>query len=134
MTQPKLEPLIDDHRELLASARQLHDERYREGRHHVAAALRTRAGEIVTGINLEASVGPTDVCAEAVAIGTAATEGFDGVETIVAVCRGGEVLAPCGNCRQLISDFSNDATVIVPDDGEPKAVALAELLPRAVTR
>src|SRR6056297_1262091 len=90
-------------RELLQAARQLFERRYEPGRHHVAAALRTGSGEIVSGMNLEASVGPTDVCAEVVAIGRAATEGFKDIQAIVAVAEDDIILAPCGNCRQLIS-------------------------------
>ncbi len=135
MSEFKSRELTDPNRELLAAARELFERRYEPGRHHVAAALRTESGDIVTGMNLEASVGPTDVCAEVVAIGRAATEGLDDIESIVAVAEDDIILAPCGNCRQLISDFSTNPTVIVPDDeGQPVATKLDQLLPCAVGR
>jgi cytidine deaminase len=135
MVQIQSRDLTKSDCQLLEAARKLFERRYQPGRHHVAAALRTESGDIVTGMNLEASVGPTDVCAEVVAIGRAATEGFEDIESIVAVAEDDIILAPCGNCRQLISDFSTNPTVIVPgDEGQPVATKLDELLPCAVGR
>ena len=60
---------------------------------------------------------------------------LEDIESIVAVAEDATILAPCGNCRQLISDFSTNPTVIVPgDEGQPVATKLDQLLPCAVGR
>src|SRR5436305_10256377 len=122
---------------LIASATQAIKERYRDDWQEVGAAIRTRDGRVVTGINLDAYVGRGAVCAEAVAIGRALTEkGDQGIETIVAVrhpkpdepIREIAVVSPCGTCRELIHDYDAKARVIVPDKGRVAIVTIGELL------
>src|SRR3979409_108579 len=60
--------------------------RYRNDWQEVGAAMRTRDGRIVTGVNLDAYLGRMAVCAEAVALGRAITDmGETGIAPIVAV-------------------------------------------------
>src|SRR5258708_16071289 len=60
--------------------------RYRNDCQEVGAAMRTRDGRIVTGVNLDAYLGRMAVCAEAVALGRAITDmGETGRDTIVPV-------------------------------------------------
>lgn len=116
--------------------------RYRNDWQEVGAALRTRDGRIVVGVNLDAYVGRGAVCAEAVAIGTALTaEGDKGIETIVAVRHpkpgepgGVAVVSPCGACRELIHDYDAGARVIVPNGAEPAVTTIGELLPNKYRR
>lgn len=79
----------------------------------VGATVRAKSGKIYQGTNLEnASYGLT-VCAEMAALSTANTAGDLPTETI-AVVGGkvsspgsvvvGEVITPCGRCRQLIAE------------------------------
>ena len=71
---------------LIAAARDAIRQRYRNEWQEVGAALRTRDGRVITGVNIDAYLGRMAVCAEAVAIGRAITEAGDqGIETIVAV-------------------------------------------------
>ena len=114
---------------LIQIARDLIQRRFVEDRHHIAAALRTRSGAVFTGVHIEAYVGRVAVCGEAVAIGAAATAGDTDIETIVAVNELGDIVSPCGMCRELISDYSSTATVIIARGGQPVAVPVAELLP-----
>ena len=73
-------------RELIAAATAAIRDRYRDDWQEVGAALRTRAGKIFTGVNLDAYLGRMAVCAEAVALGRAVVDiGDAGIETIVAV-------------------------------------------------
>ncbi len=54
------------------------------------------------------------------------------IRAITAVCRGDDghpLLPPCGNCRQLIFDYSPDAAVILDLEGELVKVSVRELLP-----
>jgi cytidine deaminase len=116
--------------------------RYRDDWQEVGAALRTRDGRVVTGVNLDAYVGRGAVCAEAVAIGRALTEkGDNGIETIVAVRhpKPGEkgkiaVVSPCGACRELIHDYDARARVIVPGGKAPKVTTIGDLLPNKYRR
>lgn len=139
-----MSPLSPDDHALVDAARAAITARYRPDWHVVGAALRTRAGRVFTGVHLEANVGRIAVCAEAVALGRAATEAGDtDVDTIVAV-RHPEpdaadqtvrVVAPCGMCRELIGDYAPNARVLVPGpDGEPVARTVGELLPGKYAR
>ena len=119
-------------RELIRLARGVLRRRYRAGRHTVAAAVLGPSGRVYTGVNVEAcGYGP---CAEPIAIGAAFTNGETGIARIVAVKkRGGgyPVLSPCGNCRQLVVDYSPDALVILRDRGRTVRARAKDLLPGA---
>ena len=123
----------DDAR-LIEAARETLGRAYRPGRHTVGAAVRGGSGRIYTGVNVEAcGYGP---CAEPIAIGAAFTNGEREIAAIVAVYRRKDrypVLSPCGNCRQLVFDYSPDATVIFDDGGKVMKAAARELLPVAYT-
>ena len=120
--------------EIINVARELIAARFKEGYHHIAAALRTTSGRIYSGVHLEAYVGRIAVCAEAIAIGAAATAGDTSIETIVAVNELGEIVSPCGMCRELISDYSPEACVVVLRSGQPANVPVMELLPDKYSR
>jgi cytidine deaminase len=135
--------LSEKDQELIAAAIDAIRPRYRNKWQEVGAAMRTRDGRIVTGVNIDAYIGRIAVCAEAIAIGRAITEtGDHGIETIVAVRHPkpdepGDiaVVSPCGICRELIHDYDAKARVIVPDNGrEPKVVTIGELLPNKYRR
>ena len=128
---------------LIAAARDAIKQRYRNEWQEVGAALRTREGRIITGVNIDAYLGRMAVCAEAVAIGRAITEAGDqGIETIVAVRHPKPdepdqtiaVVSPCGSCREIIHDYDADARVIVPNGDEPSVATIAELLPNKYVR
>jgi len=128
---------------LIAAARKAISARYRNEWQEVGAALRTRDGRIITGVNIDAYLGRMAVCAEAVAIGRAITEAGDqGIETIVAVRHPKPdepdqtiaVVSPCGSCREIIHDYDARARVIVPNGDEPSIATIAELLPNKYVR
>jgi cytidine deaminase len=134
--------LGDKDKELIAAATKAIKSRYRDDWQEVGAALRTRDGRIVTGVNIDAYIGRIAVCAEAIAIGRAITEHGDaGIDTIVAVRHpkpdeAGEiaVVSPCGICRELIHDYDAKARVIVPNGKEPAIAGISELLPNKYRR
>lgn len=72
-------------------------------------------------------------CAEQVALGTAITEGQRDFTTIVAVRgeNGEEIIPPCGNCRQILSDYAPDCGVILDCDGTLAKMPARDLLPFA---
>ncbi|HEY0277055.1 MAG TPA: hypothetical protein VGC32_02180 [Solirubrobacterales bacterium] len=141
MSEPADLPLSPADSELVGAALELLRERAEPGRHEAAAALRTKAGAVHLGLHVESSIGRAAICAEGVAIGTAAAAGDTEIDTIVAVLDTGDggwrVVTPCGLCRELISDYAPEATVIDFDAGrdEPvQPVPVMRLLPGKTTR
>ena len=135
-------PLSPDDRALIEAASALIRKRYAVGRHHIAAALRTRSGRIFTGLHLDTYVGRASVCAEAVAVGKALAADDRDIVAIVSVRHPRpreankeiQVVSPCGTCRELLADFAPDCTVIVPVNGGLGRVSIAELLPNKYYR
>jgi cytidine deaminase len=129
--------------ELIELARAAIRKRYRNDWQEVGAALRTRSGEVVTGVNLDAYLGRMAVCAEGVALGRVITDlGEAGIETIVAVRhpkpseKNREILvvSPCGSCRELIWDYDRNARVIVPGENGVTVTSISSLLPNKYKR
>lgn len=116
--------------DIMREARLLADARYVPGRHSVFSVLRTKSGHVFKGAHVEAGNGRISLCAEAVAIGAAATAGDTDIEEIVAVTESGDIVPPCGMCRELISDYSPTATVIMEAGGKEERVPILDLLPR----
>ncbi len=95
--------------------------------HTVGAAIRGKSGKIYLGVNVYTLHG---ACAEQVAIGTAIANGEREFVSIVAVRgkEGKEILPPCGNCRQMLSDYMPECEVIISSNMK---VVAKELLPFA---
>ncbi len=94
----------------------------------VGAAARTTDGRIVTGCNVEnASYGLT-LCAECGLVGQLHLSGGGRLTEMVATDDQGQVLAPCGRCRQLLMEAGGpDLMVEMPDGIYP----VADLIPGA---
>jgi cytidine deaminase len=96
----------------------------------VGAAVLAAGGEIFAGCNVEnASYGLT-ICAERVAIGTAVAAGHKKILAVAVATSGG--YAPCGACRQVLSEFGPAMEVILIDADDPtrtRTTTLAALLP-----
>lgn len=133
-------PATPDDEALLQAASDLIRLRYAVGRHHIAAALRTRSGRIVTGLHLDTYVGRASVCAEAVAVGQAMATGAGSADPITAIVsvrhprpteqnQDIQVVAPCGICREMLRDFAPEARVLLRQDGRLQGYDPAELLP-----
>ncbi|MED4752956.1 cytidine deaminase [Brevibacillus choshinensis] len=125
--------------ELIEAAKQMIRARYKEGKHHVGAAVRTKSGKVYAAVNLEAYIGRVAVCAEAIALGKAISEGEDEFETIVAVLADEEgdarIVSPCGICRELISDYGQAIHVLLPQGQEEYSkTGILELLPAKYKR
>ncbi len=80
----------------------------------VGAALESTDGRVFSGCNVEnASFGLT-VCAERNALGAAIAAGARKFRRIAVVSRG--AAAPCGACRQVLSEFGIELEVLRADD------------------
>jgi len=130
--------LSEQDRELIKAAFDAIRANYVQGRHHVGAALRAGSGKVYAGVHLESP--GQDTCAEAVAVGSAATAGERKLACIVAVKRSGSnpdrpvVMSPCGICRELLYYYGPGMDVIVPTPDGPRKVAIGELLPIPYTQ
>src|SRR5262245_18467358 len=112
-------PITADDQALIDTAKSLIEQRYLEGRHHIASAVRGTSGKVYTGLHLDTYVGRASVCAEAVALGQAMASGEKGVQAIVSVrhprpreqhqdCK---VASPCGICREMLIDVAAGGVV-----------------------
>lgn len=95
----------------------------------VGAALLAESGEVFTGTNIEnASYGAT-ICAERTAILKAVSEGFREFKALAIFTKDGGF--PCGNCLQVISEFSPNIKIIIAKSAdEYKIYKLSDFLPK----
>ena len=98
----------------------------------VGAAVLTTDGDVFTGCNVEnASFGAT-ICAERCAVLKAISEGCTSFTKIAIVSSADTLTYPCGICRQFLSEFMEDGTVVLCDaDGNIKEYSLDSLRPFA---
>lgn len=100
--------------------------------YHVGACVLTKDGEYTRGCNIEnASYGATN-CGERTAIFATYAKGYrkDDIEAIAIVTDGGRIGAPCGICRQVLSELMNPDTPIILSNGKDEMITnIAELLP-----
>lgn len=97
-------------RELIDAAREALRRGFRDHRHSVAAAVRTRSGRIYLGLCVEGIHGP---CAEPVAIGAAITAGDSQIESMVAVTGPGLYLP----CPLALRELSSAPARLRPEGG-----------------
>jgi cytidine deaminase len=125
-----LDPLTEA--DLAARAAQARQWAYAPYSHYfVGAALLTSSGRVYDGVNVENAAYPDTICAERTAVFKAVSEGErEFVAIAVSSDNGG---TPCGSCRQVLSEFSLGAQVIIADaDGViVKRTTVRELLPDA---
>ncbi len=97
----------------------------------VGAALRTPAGAVHTGANVENAAYPQSQCAEASAIGALVAAGESEIAAVAVVAEQMEICPPCGGCRQRLAEFARPDTPVYlgRPDGEHRTLTLAELLP-----
>lgn len=98
--------------DLIAAARAARKNAYAPYSHYaVGAAVLTDTGKTFTGCNVENAAYPTGLCAERVAIFKAVSEGERNFVAIAVVTSNAG--PPCGSCRQVLSEFADDSTLIV---------------------
>lgn len=98
----------------------------------VAAAIETAAGNIYTGVCVDAAC-TLGICAERNAIFHMITQGENALRRVVAVDREGKVLPPCGACRELMTQLMPESyreVEILLDYDTGEAVKLGDLTPR----
>jgi cytidine deaminase len=125
--------LTDDQRaELIRSAQEAQKGVYAPySNYAVGAALLSSTGKVYLGANVENAAYPSSMCAERVAVFKAVTENDRSFEAMAIVTRDGG--SPCGQCRQVLSEFGLDTIFITAkDNGEiVDESTIKELLPGA---
>lgn len=93
----------------------------------VAAVILTDKGNVYKGVCIDSpcSMG---FCAEHAAIAAMITAGESKIVKLVAVFETGEIVPPCGRCREFISQI-HDENVQCEVQLKDKIVTIADLLP-----
>jgi len=117
--------------ELIAAAREARANAYaRYSRYRVGAAILTRIGKMFPGCNVENTSYGLTICAERSAVFNAVAAGdVDFVQLVVVTGDGG---TPCGACRQVLSEFCDDLSILVVSEdegGAEREYRLPQLLP-----
>ncbi len=99
----------------------------------VGAALRTPAGTVFTGCNVENVAYPEGTCAEAGAIAAMIAAGEREIAEAYVIADSPEPVPPCGGCRQKLAEFAAaDAVVTLATvAGAERRTTVADLLPGA---
>ena len=99
---------------------------------HVGAAVLTKDGKVFWGANIEnASFGATN-CGERSAIFAAYSYGYrkDTIEALAIVSDGDRIAAPCGICRQVLSELiTGDTPIYLSNRKDEMDTCMNELLP-----
>jgi len=96
----------------------------------VGAALRTKAGKIYRGCNVENCTYGLTVCAERVALLSALAAGERDFTSIAVVTQSEEPSTPCGPCRQLMWEYCGDIDVTLANlAGQTIEYKLSDLFP-----
>ena len=94
----------------------------------VGCALESESGNIYTGINIDLACN-LGFCAEQTAIADMLKHGEMKIKRLIAVYKNGNILPPCGRCREFMIQVNKDnlnTLIILPDF---KEIPLKELLP-----
>lgn len=97
----------------------------------VAAAIESASGSIYTGVCVDCAC-TLGICAERNAIFNMLTNGENALKRVVAVGGNGKVMAPCGACRELMTQLMPDdyrRIEVMLDYEEKKIVSLGALTP-----
>ena len=125
--------------ELMSLAAKARESSYSPYSHFcVGAALLAKNGKVYLGCNIENSAFGPSICAERVAIFKAVSEGVKEFEAIAIIgAKSGEkggLAAPCGVCRQVMTEFCDENfKIILGDENHVDEYTLKDLLPLAFT-
>lgn len=119
---------------LIDAAREVRENAYAPySKFKVGAALRAASGAVYTGVNVENAAYPEGTCAEAGAIAAMVAAGETRIAEMAVIADCPEPVAPCGGCRQKISEFAGPDVVVTlaTTAGASSRVTVRELLPGA---
>ena len=101
-------------KDLIAAAKKVREKAHAPySKFKVGAAILSASGKIYTGCNMEnASYGLT-VCAERNAVAQMVAAGEKTLVSLAVVTDRPKPASPCGACRQVISEFSPNAEIVM---------------------
>ena len=94
----------------------------------VGAAALVDDGRVVTGCNVENASYGLGLCAECGLVSSLHATGGGRLTHFVCVDGRGDLLMPCGRCRQLLYEAGGKALVLLTPEGER---TMTEILPQA---
>ena len=97
----------------------------------VAAAVKSISGKIYVGVCVDTAC-TLGICAERNAIFNMITNGEDAIRRVIAINREGKAMAPCGACREFMTQLMPEAyrdIEIMLDYEKDRVVTLGELTP-----
>lgn len=99
----------------------------------VGAALRTPAGNIYVGCNVENVAYPEGTCAEAGAIAAMVAAGETELAEVYVVADSPDPVPPCGGCRQKLKEFGAGEVKVTMGtvEGLERETTIGDLLPGA---
>jgi cytidine deaminase len=118
--------------DMLALARTVMARAYAPYSHfRVGAVLRGANGKLYAGCNVENAAYPQGTCAEVAAIAVMVADGERRIVEALVMGEGETLIAPCGGCRQHLSEFAAaDVPVHLSDPaGVRRTITMGELLP-----
>lgn len=117
--------------ELLAAARAAQAYAHAPfSKYPVGAAVRTAAGTLFTGCNVESASFSLTCCAERVAVFKAVSEGETDIVSCAIVTNEAVPAPPCGACRQVLHEFGPKMRIVLGNGGaDVRVMELAVLLP-----
>jgi cytidine deaminase len=99
----------------------------------VGAVVVGSDGQIFSAANVENAAYPSGSCAEATAIASAVSHGVRSIGTVAVACIDADDVDgayPCGDCRQIMSEFDVRRIVVTAGEGtEVREHTLDELIP-----
>ncbi|WP_462418097.1 cytidine deaminase [Kytococcus sp. Marseille-QA3725] len=95
----------------------------------VGAAGLVDDGRVVSGCNVENAGYGVTLCAECGMVSQLVSTGGGRLRAVACVQRDGEVVMPCGRCRQLLVEHGGGDCLVMTPDGHPLTVT--ELVPLA---
>jgi cytidine deaminase len=118
--------------EMLTLAQTMRDRAYAPySKFPVGAVVKAANGKLYGGCNVENAAYPLGNCAEAAAIFAMVADGERKIVEALVLGSEGELITPCGSCRQRLREFASDDLPIhlAGLGGVNRTVTLGELLP-----
>jgi len=123
-------------RRLLETAADVMENSYSPySREKKGAAIECADGTVFTGCLIENVALGSTICAESAALSAAVAAGHRSFKRIAVISSGSTYNFPCGNCRQLLNEFSPDIEVLCAraSDGRYVSYSLPALFPMPLT-